>query len=109
MIIPLILRQNLIFIWSLANKLWGSYMPDKYGNVIIPVTIIRRFECALESKKAEVLSYLEKIPTAPFMKLRHMCCEYSGMLSSFFFLFFTIQKKVVYSIILFIFPPHIYL
>ena len=35
------------FIWSIANKLRGSYMPDKYGDVIIPMTIIRRFECAL--------------------------------------------------------------
>ena len=23
------------FIWSIANKLRGSYMPDKYGDVII--------------------------------------------------------------------------
>ena len=32
------------FIWSIANKLRGSYMPDKYGDVIIPMVIIRRFE-----------------------------------------------------------------
>lgn len=31
------------FIWSIANKLRGSYMPDKYGDVIIPMVIIRRF------------------------------------------------------------------
>ena len=30
------------FIWSIANKLRGSYMPDKYGDVIIPMTIWRR-------------------------------------------------------------------
>ena len=35
------------FIWSIANKLRGSYMPDKYGDVIIPMVIIRRFECTL--------------------------------------------------------------
>lgn len=38
------------FIWSIANKLRGTYMPDKYGDVIIPMTI-RRFECALASYK----------------------------------------------------------
>ena len=27
------------FIWSIANKLRGSYMPDKYGDVIIPMVI----------------------------------------------------------------------
>lgn len=35
------------FIWSIANELRGSYMPDKYGDVIIPMVIIRRFEDAL--------------------------------------------------------------
>ena len=42
------------FIWSIANKLRGSYMPDKYGDVIIPMTIIRRFECALAETKDKV-------------------------------------------------------
>ena len=69
---PVDITAEANFIWSIANKLRGSYMPDKYGDVIIPMTIIRRFECALESKKAEVLSYLEKMPTAPFKKLRQI-------------------------------------
>lgn len=33
------------FIWSIANKVRGVYMPDKYGDVIISMVIIRRFEC----------------------------------------------------------------
>ncbi len=44
---PINVTQEANFIWSIANKLRGSYMPDKYGDVIIPMTIIRRFECAL--------------------------------------------------------------
>ena len=44
------------FIWSIANKLQFFYMPDKYGNVIISITIIRLFECALEPTKANVVS-----------------------------------------------------
>lgn len=43
------------FIWGIANKLRGAYMPDKYGDVIIPMTIIRRFECALAPTKDKVL------------------------------------------------------
>lgn len=39
------------FIWSIANKLRGPYKADKYKDVIIPMTIIRRFECALTEKK----------------------------------------------------------
>lgn len=53
------------FIWSIANKLRGSYMPDKYGDVIIPMTIIRRFECALEPTKDAVVAEFKKNPNLP--------------------------------------------
>ena len=49
------------FIWSIANKLRGSYMPDKYGDVIIPMVIIRRFECTLEKTKRAVLDTHKRI------------------------------------------------
>lgn len=42
---PINTTQEANFIWSIANKLRGSYIPDKYGDVIISMTIIRRFEC----------------------------------------------------------------
>lgn len=32
---------------SIANKTRGPYTPEKYGNVIIPMAIIRRFDCIL--------------------------------------------------------------
>lgn len=53
------------FIWSIANKLRGSYMPDKYGDVIIPMVIIRRFECALEDTKNKVIETYKKNPAYP--------------------------------------------
>ena len=58
------------FIWSIANKLRGSYMPDKYGDVIIPMVIIRRFECTLEKIKQAVVDMFEKMPTYPY---KDMC------------------------------------
>ena len=42
-------------IWANANVLRGTYMPDKYGDVIIPMTVIRRLECTLEATKSKVL------------------------------------------------------
>ena len=33
---PIDVTPEVNFIWSIANKLRGSYMPDKYGDVIIP-------------------------------------------------------------------------
>lgn len=62
---PVDITSEANFIWSIANKLRGTYMPDKYGDVIIPMTIIRRFECALEPTKDKVLAQYEATPTYP--------------------------------------------
>lgn len=62
---PVDITAEANFIWSIANKLRGSYMPDKYGDVIIPMTIIRRFECALEKTKAAVVEMYRKNPAYP--------------------------------------------
>lgn len=53
------------FIWSIANKLRGTYMPDKYGDVIIPMTIIRRLESALEQTKQNVIDLYNENPSYP--------------------------------------------
>lgn len=62
---PVDVTQEATFIWSIANKLRGTYMPDKYGDVIIPMTIIRRFECALESNKKQVIDLYKAHPEYP--------------------------------------------
>lgn len=62
---PIDVTQEANFIWSIANKLRGSYMPDKYGDVIIPMTIIRRFECALENTKKKVVDTFNANPKHP--------------------------------------------
>ena len=56
---PVDITAEANFIWSIANKLRGSYMPDKYGDVIIPMVIIRRFECnrSLPYYRVPVLQY----------------------------------------------------
>lgn len=62
---PVDITSEANFIWSIANKLRGSYMPDKYGDVVIPMTIIRRFECALEKTKGKVVETFKKNPSYP--------------------------------------------
>ena len=44
---------------SIANKTRGPYTPEKYGNVIIPMAIIRRFDCILADKNAAIEKVLE--------------------------------------------------
>lgn len=62
---PIDVTPEVNFIWSIANKLRGSYMPDKYGDVIIPMTILRRLECALEPNKEAVLAKYAENPNYP--------------------------------------------
>ena len=57
---PVDVSTEVNFIWSIANKLRGTYQSDKYKDVIIPMTIIRRFECALEDTKDEVIAQVEE-------------------------------------------------
>ena len=44
---------------SIANKTRGPYTPEKYGNVIIPMSIIRRFDCILADKNNEIEKILQ--------------------------------------------------
>ena len=62
---PIDISAEVNFIWSIANKLRGTYMPDKYGDVIIPMTIIRRFECALAKTKDAVVKKYQENPNYP--------------------------------------------
>ena len=59
---PIDITSEANFIWSIANKLRGSYMPDKYGDVIIPMTVLRRFECVLAKTKKTVVEKFESDP-----------------------------------------------
>lgn len=44
---------------NIANKTRGPYTPEKYGNVIIPMAIIRRFDCILDDKNEQISKLLE--------------------------------------------------
>lgn len=43
---------------NIANKTRGPYTPEKYGSVIIPMAIIRRFDCILADKNEEICKLL---------------------------------------------------
>lgn len=62
---PVDVSTEVNFIWSIANKLRGTYQSDKYKDVIIPMTIIRRFECALAPTKGKVVAQFKANPSFP--------------------------------------------
>jgi type I restriction enzyme M protein len=44
------------FIWSVAELLRGPYKPAQYKDVMLPLTVLRRLDCVLESTKEKVLA-----------------------------------------------------
>ena len=43
------------FIWDIADLLRGPYRPPQYERVMLPLTVLRRFDCVLEPTKERVL------------------------------------------------------
>ena len=56
-------KANLI--WAIADKLTGVYKPHEYGLVILPLTVIRRFDTILADTKQKVLDTWSKIKGKP--------------------------------------------
>lgn len=52
---PTNFQQLANFIWSVADLLRGPYRPPQYERVMLPLTVLRRFDSVLELTKAAVL------------------------------------------------------
>jgi len=48
------------FIWQIADLLRGPYRPPQYERVMLPMTVLRRFDCVLEPTKQDVLAKYEQ-------------------------------------------------
>src|SRR3972149_6056791 len=48
------------FIWQIADLLRGPYRPPQYERVMLPMTVLRRFDCVLAPTKEKVLREYEK-------------------------------------------------
>ncbi|NCD09444.1 MAG: SAM-dependent DNA methyltransferase [Negativicutes bacterium] len=59
------ISEKAALIWAIADKLTGVYKPHEYGEVILPLTVIRRFDCILSDTKDVVLEKYESVKTLP--------------------------------------------
>ena len=57
--------EKAALIWAIADKLTGVYKPHEYGEVILPLTVIRRFDCILADTKDSVLAKYETVKELP--------------------------------------------
>lgn len=68
------INEKASLIWAIADKLTGVYKPHEYGEVILPLTVIRRFDCILVDTKEAVLKKNEQVGSLP-MKDVFLCRE----------------------------------
>ncbi|MBT7237646.1 SAM-dependent DNA methyltransferase [Candidatus Woesearchaeota archaeon] len=48
-------QEKVTFIWDCADLLRGPYKRNEYQKVILPFTVLKRFDCVLSDSKAKVL------------------------------------------------------
>lgn len=59
------INEKAALIWAIADKLTGVYKPHEYGEVILPMTVICRFDNILSDTKSDVLNKYESVKTLP--------------------------------------------
>ena len=66
------------FIWSICNLLRGPYKRNEYRKVVLPLTVLRRFDCLLAPTKARVLVRHSKIKAKPETVVRSLLEKITG-------------------------------
>ena len=71
--------QLATFIWSICNLLRGPYKRNEYRKVILPLTVLRRFDCILAPTKARALREHSAIKTKGENIIRHRLSQITGV------------------------------
>lgn len=58
------INEQANFIWSIADLLRGDFKQSEYGKVILPFTVLRRFDCVLAPSKTKILELNKTITVA---------------------------------------------
>ena len=67
------------FIWSICNLLRGPYKRNEYRKVILPLTVLRRFDCILTPTKAATLKEHAVIKAKGENIIRHRLSQITGV------------------------------
>ncbi len=59
------IKEKADLIWAIADKLTGVYKPHEYGEVILPLTVIRRFDMILSDTKETVVKKFKQVKDIP--------------------------------------------
>ena len=70
------IKEKANLIWAIADKLTGVYKPHEYGEIILPLTVIRRFDSILADTKENVLSKYKEVKDVAMRDT--LLCKASG-------------------------------
>lgn len=71
-------RQLANDIWSICNLLRGPYKRNEYRKVILPLTVLRRFDCLLAPTKAKALETFNQYKGKPESIIRSVMQSATG-------------------------------
>ncbi|MBL0163646.1 MAG: SAM-dependent DNA methyltransferase [Xanthomonadales bacterium] len=71
--------QRASFIWGICNLLRGPYKRNEYRKVILPLTVLRRFDCILAPTKADVLKEHAIVKAKGENIVRHRLSQITGV------------------------------
>src|SRR5437016_2124766 len=66
------------FIWSICNLLRGPYKRNEYRKVILPLTVLRRFDCLLAPTKDRALAEHAALAGRPESVVRSLLVRTTG-------------------------------
>ena len=61
------IQEKANLIWAIADKLVGTYKPHEYGNVILPMCVIKRFSDTLVATKSKVIEMNKSLDSRGIM------------------------------------------
>ncbi len=61
------IQEKANLIWAIADKLVGTYKPHEYGNVILPMCVIKRFSDTLVATKDKVIEMSKTLDSRGIM------------------------------------------
>jgi type I restriction enzyme M protein len=71
-------KETANFIWSIADLLRGDYKQSDYGKVILPLVVLRRLDCVLDSTKDKVLKKQEEVKAMKVQNLDPILNKVAG-------------------------------
>lgn len=71
-------REYASFIWEICNLLRGPYKRNEYRKVILPLTVLRRFDCLLEPTHDAVLAEYARLDGKPDAVIEHKLRAVTG-------------------------------